>query len=356
MDEYINSENVEVKYSTIKLFTRILSYAFFFIIGAYILSVEINYNEIKDFNRKYVFLFALSTYLIVVSINKIISNLKNINNKIIFTKDGITVNNTFYNWSKITFPNIISKEKYTSKYGIKYNSDYLTFKHNKQKIEIEIDEYKTNKKKLTAILYSFKKQKTSIHKNIFNELPTFREYIKKDKKIGNEILALCKNNKEELKYFCQSKNSDLETIELIYYLLSEDYAEWNEFLISEFKRIFELSIEENESDKFLPLLESIIPDDISSNNEIIYFLSNKLKTKNIQSQSLVFDVINDWIDSDSINNYTEIIQEVKYLSRDNNWLIRVKANQFLHTHNLPYKNNWLDSLKYKCYKIHNIFK
>lgn len=353
MNDLNNYRKYEIKYSLRNLILKIVWYSVFVCLGIYFLTL-IKF-DVKNYD-KIDFLGLAISFLFIISFGrKIIQELRNKNNKIILSNQGIEIKGVVYNWNSISIPIIISKKKYTSKYSIEYEEHYLSFNSGAENIEIIIDDYNTNKENLTSILETFRNDKKSQNvKSVFDKIPNFEEYLELEdgeasKKI-KETLTIIKNNKVELIKFCKTKtNSETNKIELIYYSLSENYIEWEDFLTSEFLRIFELAINENSFDKLLPLLENIIPDGNNTKytEKVVHYLSTKLNSTNSKIKFQALEFINLWIDEDSITEYPEIIRQIKSLTKDNNWKIRWNANRILKENNIEFENNLLDNIKAK---------
>lgn len=355
-----NNKRFEIKYSLKNLTFKIIEYSIYVSLGIYLLSlIKLDF---KNYDRNDFFVFAISLLFIISFGRKIIKELGNINNKIILSNQGIEIKGINYNWNSISNPKIISKKEYTSKYRIAYEEFYLSFKNKTENIEIKINDYETNKEKITTILEIFRNDKINKNvKSVFDKIPSFEEYLElEDKEASKKIketLSIIKNNRAELIEFCKTKiYSDTNKIEFIYYSLSENYSEWEDFLTSEFLRIFELAISENSFDKLVPLLENIIPNEDTTiyTKNVIHYLSSKLTSSNpkIIFQALVF--INFWIDENSINEHPEIIKKIKSLTKESNWKIRWNANRVLKDNNINFENHFLDNIRAKVlnpYKI-----
>ncbi|QTV05067.1 hypothetical protein [Faecalibacter bovis] len=350
----------EIKYSLKSLSLNILWNLIAVILGIYLLTkTELDFKELEIRNF---FILGISLYLIISFGKKIIGEILKIKSQIVISKDGIKIDKTNYSWHSIANIKIISKKEYTSKYKFEYEENYLTFKFNRKDFEIKIDNYEISKEKLNKIIQSFKNEKFSFNKqNVFLEIPDFETFLEFDEqdaeKSLKKLFKIAKQNKEELEKFCESEiYTETEKIEFVYYALSEKFSEWENFLISEFKRIFELAILDNSFEKLNPLLENILPEDCNSNStqRIIQYLFNKLIEGNLVVKLQALDFLNYWIDENSIKNYPEIIRKLKELSEEDNWKIRWNSIKILKENKIEYKYNFFDDMRAKIQNPYEI--
>lgn len=124
----------------------------------------------------------------------------------------------------------------------------------------------------------------------------------------------------------------LSGIGVIYEALGHHPEEWGEFFYEEIQRAFEAAENSNEAYKILDSLEALCMMDRSrmkQKSQIVSFLSQYLNhpIEVLRYKSIWYLV--DWIEKDSDEANSYIIEKVKTLLRSDTWRIQLVAKEFL---------------------------
>lgn len=357
---------IEIKYLKKYCLLNALGNLVFVILGFYLLILlRFDLDSIQKLKLSDYFVIGISILFVFSFGKKVIIELLSFNKKIIFSKNGIEIDRKIYSWQNISKEKIISKKEYTSKYRIEYQENYLNFMHKNETVEVKIQSYNTDEHKIKLLLEKFKKNASNnnvVRSGVFDRIISFDDYLeleeKKSEKVIKETQELFESNKNELIDFCKYSTYDvIGKLEFLYYALSDDFLKWENFLVEEFIRIFELAKKDNSINELLPILENIMPDENETitSSKIRGYLIKELDNKEINFRLKALQLLNCWIDEEQIKKEPNIVNRITLSLQDADWRMRWNAHTVLKGNdvNVP-EMNFMDKLKGKILNPYEI--
>lgn len=153
------------------------------------------------------------------------------------------------------------------------------------------------------------------------------------KKMLQNIVSYATQNKESfLKFVYSLPISEESTLDLIYRAIGTDMANWQDFIVDEYKRVYDFVEKNNETTEVLALLDAfyIMTDTkLPLAKQIQNFLISKLSSTNETIKHYAAILLEEWIDVDRSTEHYSMIEALKSLLTDESFKMRYLAYKLL---------------------------
>lgn len=335
----------------------------FVVLGIYFLSLI----NVEKFTFKFsnLVLPIVAVLFIVVYGKKAVMTLFNFHKKIIFSQEGLELNEIFYEWKDIVFPRVIVKTEHTAKYNLSYKEFYLTFVYKQKTIEIKIDDYDVSENEIKELLkkYTPKFTPSTMSENKvvyqpihdFDQIITLDEYYDLEYEDSEEaikdIQKLAVKDLESVKRFCENNiYAQPDKVRFVYYALSEDedLDKWADFLSDEFRRVYQIGLEQNKVKELSSVINEIIVETIDSYGaeRVREILLKGLDHKNFETRLNALEFLPDWIDEQVLKANPSIVSKLRQKLKDPEWKIRWEVSKLLERNKIAFESlSTLDKLR-----------
>jgi hypothetical protein len=335
----------------------------FVVLGIYFLSLI----NVEKFTFKFsnLILPIVAVLFIIVYGKKAVMTLFNFHKKIIFSKEGLELNEIFYEWKDIIFPRVIVKTEHTAKYNLSYKEFYLTFVYKQKTIEIKIDDYDVSENEINELVKKYNPkfapspviEKKTFYEPIhdFKHIITLDQYYDLEHEDSEEAIKdvqkLAVKDLDGLKSFCEDQLfKQADKVSFVYYSLSEDedIDKWADFLCDEFIRVYQIALNQNKIKELSPVLYEILVEDISSYNagRVRETLLKGLDNKDFETRLNALEFLQDWIDEEVLKANLTIVSKLRQKLKDSEWKIRWETSKLLEQNKIAFESlSTLDKLR-----------
>lgn len=200
-------------------------------------------------------------------------------------------------------------------------------------------------------------EKKIIYKPILNldNVITIDEYYELEHEESEEaikdIQKLAVKDLDAIKRFCENQLfAQSGKVSFIYYSLSddEDIDKWADFLSEEFRRVYQIALNQNKIKELSPVLIEIFVEDISSYNadQVRETLLKGLDDKDLETRINALEFLPDWIDEQVLKSNPAIVSKLRQKLKDPQWKIRWESSKILEQNKIAFESlSTLDKLR-----------
>lgn len=184
---------------------------------------------------------------------------------------------------------------------------------------------------------------------------TIDEYYELEYKESEEaikdIQKLAEKDLDAIKGFCENQLfTQSGKISFIYYSLSddEDIDKWADFLSEEFRRVYQIALNQNKIKELSPVLIEIFVEDISSYNadRVRETLLKGLDDKALETRINALEFLPDWLDEQVLKSNPAIVSKLRHMLKDPKWKIRWESSKILKQNKIAFESlSTLDKLR-----------
>lgn len=332
-------------------------------LGIYILSLT-NFEKIKFKFADFVLSFVAVLFIIFYG-KEAVKTFLNFDKKIIFSREGVELNQIFYEWKDIIFPRVIAKIAYTAKYNLSYKELYLTLVYNKETIEIKIDDYDVSENEIKELLKKYTPKYTSnpmnemktVYQPIHNldQLITLDHYYDLEHEDSEQALKdvqkLAVKDLEAVKHFCENNlYAQPDKVKFVYYALSEDedLDKWADFLSDEFRKVYQIGLDKNSVIELSSVINEILVETLDTYpaERVRETLLKGLDHKDVATRLNALEFLEYWIDESVLKNNPSIVSKLRQKLKDPEWKMRWKTSKLLERNKISFESlSTLDKLK-----------
>lgn len=330
METNTNTNETSIYYSKTMNLLQCLGYLCMLILGLYMLIELEGYKETM--------VLISSIFFILIGSYQLIKNIREyLNNKpqIIFSDKGVdTEKHGFFAWENITEIKTYTHKSDADLYITGLNGEKIIELNDKDISEEEVNEL------INKYRSRFKKSK-----NGFKKFDPILEKLREDLDIyysleieemeiyDQKLMDYIDKNEVELKSFCKTLEiKSLSPLSYIYSLQSKNIERWENFLIDEYMRVFELGNQKLTDN--MECIDEIYIAEMSKNGKLKVqnFLLTHLNSSEDNKRHATLVQLNQSLELKenlSINIENKLID----LLNDSNWKIRHGAYDILNSHN-----------------------